>query len=62
MHVIVCGRRGTRRFARHWAIVAEAGHGPYIPVTAASVLTKRLCEAPGYPALAKRGAQPCVGS
>jgi hypothetical protein len=61
MHVTVRGTRSGQRFARHWAIVAEEDHGPYIPAAAASVLAKRLCEVSGYSPLATRGALPCVG-
>jgi Saccharopine dehydrogenase NADP binding domain len=61
MHVSVLGARGQRRYRRHWAIVAEQNDGPLIPVTAASVIAKRLCGAAGYPPLSARGAMPCVG-
>jgi saccharopine dehydrogenase-like NADP-dependent oxidoreductase len=61
MHVTVRGIRAGQRFARHWAIVAEDDHGPYIPAAPASVLAKRLCGVSGYSPLATRGALPCVG-
>jgi hypothetical protein len=61
MHVIVEGSRAGQRYRRHWAIVAEKDHGPFIPVTAASVLAKRLSGVAGYAPLALRGAQPCLG-
>jgi hypothetical protein len=61
MHVVVRGARGGRRVARHWALVAENGDGPFVPASIASVLTKRLCEVTGYEPLPARGAAPCVG-
>ncbi len=61
MHVTVEGARSGRRYRRHWAIVAEQNHGPYIAAAAASVLTKRICGMPGYAPLVARGAKPCVG-
>jgi len=61
MHVVVQGSRAGRRYRRHWAIVAEQDHGPFIPATAASVLAKRLGRVGGYEPLPLRGAQPCVG-
>lgn len=61
MHVSVQGSRGAQRLARHWTIVAERNDGPCIPAAAASALTKRLCEVPGYAPLTVRGAGPCTG-
>jgi hypothetical protein len=61
MHVVVRGARAGRRVARHWALVAERGDGPFVPAAVASVLTKRLCDVPGYEPLPARGAAPCVG-
>jgi hypothetical protein len=61
MHVTLRGRRGGQRFARHWTIMTQDNHGPYIAATAASVLAKRLCEVPGYAPLPLRGARPCIG-
>ena len=61
MHVTLRGRHGGRPLTRYWTVVAEDGHGPYIPAAAASVLAKRLCEVPGSAPLAARGAMPCVG-
>ena len=61
MHVVVEGTRAGVRFRRHWAIVAGQDHGPFIPVTAASVLAKRLTRVTGYAPLNARGAQPCLG-
>ena len=61
MHVVVRGARAGRRVARHWALVGERGDGPFVPAAVASVLTKRLCEVPGYEPLPARGAAPCVG-
>lgn len=61
MHVTVDGNRGGVRYRRHWAIVAEENHGPYIPATASSILAKRLCGVAGYAPLAARGARACVG-
>jgi hypothetical protein len=60
MHVTLVGRRGTARLARHWTLVAEAGDGPFVPASAASVIAKRLCGAKGYAPLDARGARPCV--
>lgn len=61
MHVTLRGARGGRELARHWALVAANGDGPFIPATAAAVLVKRLCAVPGYAPVAARGAMPCVG-
>ena len=61
MHVVVEGSRDGRRYRRHWAIVTEHDHGPFIPVTAASVLAKRLSRVSGYAPLPERGARPCLG-
>lgn len=61
MHVVVVGGRAGQRYRRHWAIVAEHDHGPFIPVTAASVLAKRLSGVAGYAPLTQRGALPCLG-
>lgn len=61
MHVAVVGSQGSRRYRRHWAIVADRNHGSYIPATASALLAKRLCGVDGYAPLTARGARPCVG-
>ena len=61
MHVTAHGTRGGTKVATHWSIVAERNDGPFIPVAAASVLTKRLLRCSGYAPIAARGAMPCVG-
>jgi hypothetical protein len=40
-----------------WSLVAGSGHGPYVPVTPAVLLAKRLARG----ALQARGAMPCLG-
>ena len=42
---------------RRWELIANEGHGPFIPATPAVILAKRLAAG----TLATRGAMPCVG-
>ena len=58
MHVSVTGRLtdGQAR-TRHWALVASAGDGPFVPTLAAAALVRRLRA--GDTMLI--GAQPCIG-
>lgn len=46
-----------RPLDRGWELIANAGHGPFIPATPAVILAKRLAAG----TLAARGAMPCVG-
>ncbi len=50
------GRDGSPLHLRWW-LVADAGHGPEVPVTPAVVLARELAEG----RLSARGAQPCTG-
>lgn len=43
--------------AMSWELVADCGHGPYIPISPAVILAKRLA----LGTLEARGAMPCVG-
>jgi len=58
MHVRVTGRLpdGQAR-TRHWALVATAGDGPFVPTLAAAALVRRLRA--GDATL--KGARPCIG-
>ena len=46
-----------RRRSAVWRLVAERGHGPYVPGTPAVVLASKLADG----TLGQRGAMPCVG-
>lgn len=48
---------GGRALTLSWELVADRGHGPYIPVVPAVILARRLAEG----RLDARGAVPCLG-
>jgi hypothetical protein len=58
MYVVVegmCADGAPKR--REWQLIAEANHGPYVPVLAATALIRRLANGREMP----RGARPCIG-
>jgi len=58
MHVELRGEDAQgRAHRRRWTLLAEAGHGPYVPTLAAGALVRRLLAG----RVAARGAMPCVG-
>ncbi len=58
MYVEVTGkdRRGDT-VTRAWSLVAESGHGPYVPIVPAAILVRKLAQG----VLTEWGAKPCMG-
>ena len=58
MYVEVEGETADGRYRhRSWHLTARGGHGPYVPVTPAVILIRKIVEG----ALRARGAGPCLG-
>ena len=58
MFVILQGKGPNGQALEHrWELIANEGHGPFIPATPAVILAKRLVAG----TLGTRGAMPCVG-
>lgn len=53
MRVCVLGRQGAEWVRREWQLIAESGHGPYIPAVTARALIRGLHQLPP-------GARPCL--
>ncbi len=58
MYVEVTGkdRRGDT-VTRAWSLVAESGHGPYVPIVPAAILVRKLADG----VFTEWGAKPCMG-
>lgn len=58
MYVEVTGRDGRGdTVTRAWSLVAESGHGPYVPIVPAVILVRKLAGG----VLTEWGARPCMG-
>jgi Saccharopine dehydrogenase NADP binding domain len=56
MRVEIVGRHGGRALRRSWTLIAEAGHGPWVPAAPAAALARQVTSGRVAP-----GARPCLG-